>query len=154
MVRMPFSPPRRERERAYAPIHHTYGRLFMRVLVIGSGAREHAIVWKLAQSPRVTQLYAAPGNPGMTPYAERVQISVNQINELAVFAESNNIDLTIVGPEAPLIDGIVDVFQQRGLRIFGPNKAGAALERSTAIATHLPHTAPIRPPHYRPDRDH
>ncbi|HLG77360.1 MAG TPA: phosphoribosylamine--glycine ligase, partial [Ktedonobacteraceae bacterium] len=125
----------------------------MRVLVIGSGAREHAIVWKLAQSPRVTQLYAAPGNPGMTPYAERVQISVNQINELAVFAESNNIDLTIVGPEAPLIDGIVDVFQQRGLRIFGPNKAGAALEGSKAFAKDLLQTAGIPTAQYRTFRD-
>lgn len=125
----------------------------MRVLVIGSGAREHAIVWKLAQSPRITQLYAAPGNPGMTPYAERVQISVNQINELAVFAESNNIDLTVVGPEAPLIDGIVDVFQQRGLRIFGPNKAGAALEGSKAFAKDLLQAASIPTAQYRTFRD-
>ncbi len=109
----------------------------MRVFVIGSGAREHALVWKLAYSPRVTHIYAAPGNPGMVPYAERVPLNINQLNELATFAEQNSVDLTIVGPEAPLIDGIVDLFEQRGLRIFGPNKAAAALEGSKAFAKDL-----------------
>lgn len=106
----------------------------MRILVIGSGAREHALVWKLAQSSYVTRLYAAPGNPGMRPYAECVQIGVNQFQELADFAEQHLVDLTVVGPEAPLIDGITNYFQLRGLRIFGPSKAGAALEGSKAFA--------------------
>jgi phosphoribosylamine--glycine ligase len=105
----------------------------MRIFVIGSGAREHALVWKLAQSPRVTQMYASPGNPGMVPYAERIPFSISQISEMADFAERHQIDLTIVGPEVPLINGIGDVFRQRGLRIFGPSKAGAALEGSKAF---------------------
>ena len=105
----------------------------MRIFVIGSGAREHALVWKLAQSPRITQMYAAPGNPGMVPYVERVPFSVSQISEMADFAERHQIDLTIVGPEVPLISGIGDVFRQRGLRIFGPSKDGAALEGSKAF---------------------
>ena len=86
----------------------------MRLLVIGSGAREHALVWKLAYSPSVTHIYAAPGNPGMVPYVERVPLTVNQTTELANLAEEKKIDLTIVGPEVPLIDGIVDIFRQRG----------------------------------------
>lgn len=105
----------------------------MRIFVIGSGAREHALVWKLAQSPRITQMYAAPGNPGIVPYAERVPFSVSQISEMADFAERHQIDLTIVGPEVPLISGIGNVFRQRGLRIFGPSKDGAALEGSKAF---------------------
>ncbi|HWS84423.1 MAG TPA: phosphoribosylamine--glycine ligase [Ktedonobacteraceae bacterium] len=109
----------------------------MRVFVIGSGAREHALVWKLASSPRITHIYAAPGNPGMVPYAERVLFSVSQISEMADFAERNQIDLTIVGPEVPLVDGIADVFRQRRLRIFGPSKAGAALEGSKAFTKEL-----------------
>ena len=109
----------------------------MRVFVIGSGARENALVWKLAYSPRVTHIYAAPGNPGMVPYAERVPFSVSQISEMADFADRNQVDLTIVGPEVPLIDGIADVFRQRGLRIFGPGKAGAALEGSKAFTKEL-----------------
>src|SRR5437762_805731 len=104
----------------------------MRIFVIVSGSREHALVCKLAQSPRVTQIYAAPGNPGMIPYAELIPLTVNQISEMAEFAEGNQIDLTVVGPEVPLVDGIADVFRQRGLRIFGPNKVGATLEGSKA----------------------
>ncbi len=106
----------------------------MRVLVIGSGAREHALVWKLAQSQRVSKIYAAPGNPGMLPYAECVPVSAPHYQELATFAEQHGIDLTVVGPEVPLVDGIVDLFQARGLHTFGPNAAGAALEGSKAFA--------------------
>lgn len=109
----------------------------MRVFVIGSGAREHALVWKLAQDQRISRIYAAPGNPGMLPYAECLPISVDNLDELASFAERNPIDYTIVGPEVPLIEGVVDVFQRRGLRIFGPNKAGAALEGSKAFTKEL-----------------
>lgn len=109
----------------------------MRILVIGSGAREHAIVWKLTQSQQVSHLYAAPGNPGMLPYAQCLPISVKQLHELADFAQLNAIDLTVVGPEVPLINGIVDLFQQRGLPIFGPDAAGAALEGSKAFTKEL-----------------
>src|SRR6266576_791677 len=109
----------------------------MRVLVIGSGAREHALVWKLAQSSRVTQIYAAPGNPGMVPYAECVPFNVTQLTQLADFAERTRIDLTVVGPEVPLVAGIADVFRQRGLPIFGPGAVGAALEGSKAFAKQL-----------------
>lgn len=109
----------------------------MRVLVIGSGAREHALVWKLAQSQRITRVYAAPGNPGMAPYAEPIPLQENQFTELADLVERNRIDFTVVGPEAPLIGGIVDVFRQRGLRVFGPIAAGAALEGSKAFAKEL-----------------
>src|SRR6266851_5253354 len=109
----------------------------MRILVIGSGAREHALVWKLAQSPRVTRLYAAPGNPGMAAHAECVALGATSLVELADFAGRAQIDLTVVGPEAPLIAGIADLFQQRGLHIFGPGAAGAALEGSKAFAKEL-----------------
>jgi phosphoribosylamine--glycine ligase len=106
----------------------------MNILVIGSGAREHALAWKLAQSPRVKKLFVAPGNPGTLACAEPVALSAGQFSALADFAEKQHIDLTVVGPEAPLIDGIVDTFRQRGLPIFGPDKAGAALEGSKAFA--------------------
>src|SRR5579883_1823304 len=109
----------------------------MLVMVIGSGAREHALVWKLAQSPRVSALYAAPGNPGMAEQAECVPIAVTQLEALANFAEGNAIDLTVVGPEVPLVEGIADLFRRRGLRVFGPGAAGAALEGSKAFAKEL-----------------
>ena len=109
----------------------------MRVMVIGSGAREHALIWKLAQSPQVGKIFAAPGNPGMAEHGECVPLGVTQLSELADLAEREQIDLTIVGPEVPLIEGIVDVFRQRGLKIFGPASAGAALEGSKAFAKEL-----------------
>ena len=109
----------------------------MKVLVIGSGAREHALVWKLAQSNRVTQIYAAPGNPGMVPYAECLPYNVTQLTRLADFAERTQIDLTVVGPEVSLVAGIADVFLQRGLSVFGPGAIGAALEGSKAFAKQL-----------------
>jgi len=109
----------------------------MKVLVIGSGAREHALVWKLAQSNRVTQIYAAPGNPGMVPYAECLPFNATQLTQLVDFAERTQIDLTVVGPEVSLVAGIADVFRQRGLPIFGPGAKGAALEGSKAFAKQL-----------------
>src|SRR6266705_834631 len=121
----------------------------VRVLVIGSGAREHALVWKLAQSPRVSRLYAAPGNPGMAAHAECVPLGATSLVELADFAGRAQIDLTVVGPEAPLIAGIVDLFQQRGLHIFGPGAAGAALEGSKAFAKELMTRAGIPTAQYR-----
>ncbi|WP_069804567.1 phosphoribosylamine--glycine ligase [Thermogemmatispora onikobensis] len=125
----------------------------MRVLVIGSGAREHALLWKLAQSRRVSQLWAAPGNPGMAALAECVPIGLNELERLADFAERQAIELTVVGPEAPLIAGLVDVFRARGLPIFGPTQAGAMLEGSKAFAKELMETAGIPTAQHRTFRD-
>src|SRR2546428_2420504 len=102
----------------------------MRVLVVGQGAREHAICWKLRQSPLVKELYAAPGNAGIATVADCVNIGVADVIELADFAEGLKIDLTVVGPELPLTLGIVDEFQKRGLPIFGPTRLAAELEGS------------------------
>ncbi|MBI3615791.1 MAG: phosphoribosylamine--glycine ligase [Candidatus Omnitrophica bacterium] len=106
----------------------------MRILVIGSGGREHALVWKLAQSPLVKKIFVAPGNAGIDEIAENLPLAADKPVELADFAQSSRIDLTIVGPESPLVFGIVDYFQSRGLKIFGPTKAAARLEGSKAFA--------------------
>ncbi|MFP4475430.1 MAG: phosphoribosylamine--glycine ligase [Desulfatibacillaceae bacterium] len=106
----------------------------MKILVTGSGGREHALAWKLAQSPKVDRVYCAPGNAGIARDAECVPIKAEDIQGLADFAERNGVDLTVVGPEAPLVEGIVDLFEERGLRVFGPCKAAARLEGSKAFA--------------------
>ena len=106
----------------------------MRVLVVGQGAREHALCWKLKQSPLVRELYAAPGNAGISQVADSVQIGVADIIELADFAEKLKMDLTVVGPELPLTLGIVDEFQKRGLPIFGPTRLAAELEGSKVFS--------------------
>lgn len=102
----------------------------MKVLVIGSGGREHALVWKLHQSPRVKKIYCAPGNAGTRQYATNVDIKANDVNGLVQFALQQKIDLTIVGPEDPLTLGVVDLFEKKGLRIYGPSAAAAVLEGS------------------------
>ena len=109
----------------------------MRVLIIGSGGREHALAWKLSQSPEIDTLYCAPGNGGIAELAELVDVGPEDVDALAEFAESKDIELTVVGPEAPLAKGIVDVFEKRGLRIFGPTKAAARLESSKVFAKNL-----------------
>ena len=109
----------------------------MRILVIGSGGREHALVWKIRQSPRVTKIYCAPGSAAVGELAEPVPIQPEQIEQLADFATKEKIDLTVVGPELPLTLGIADLFESRGLRIFGPNKAAAQLEGSKAFAKEM-----------------
>ncbi len=109
----------------------------MKILVIGSGGREHALVWKLAQSQRVTKLFCAPGNAGIADLAECVPIPATDIDALSAFATEHKIDLTIVGPEAPLCAGVVDVFQARGRRIFGPNQRAAQLEGSKVFSKQL-----------------
>ncbi len=109
----------------------------MKVFVIGSGGREHALVWKLSQSPEVDRIFCAPGNGGISELADPVDVGAENIDSLVEFAESKDIDLTIVGPEAALAKGIVDAFEKRGLRIFGPNKAAARLESSKAFAKNL-----------------
>lgn len=102
----------------------------MKLLVIGAGAREHALVWKLKQSPKVTEIFAAPGNAGTAQLATNLDIADNDIAGLKNFAQSNKIDLTVVGPEVPLCLGVVDAFEEIGLRVFGPNKKAAELEGS------------------------
>lgn len=109
----------------------------MNVLVIGSGGREHAIVWKLKQSPKVKKIFCAPGNAGISGIAECVPIKTEDIESLAEFATSNNIHLTVVGNETPLVKGIVDVFEKRGLKIFGPSKAAAQVEGSKMFLKHF-----------------
>lgn len=106
----------------------------MKVLVIGGGGREHALVWKLAQSPLVEKIYAAPGNAGIAESAECVPVGAEDIVGLAALAREKEIDLTVVGPEAPLVAGIVDLFASKGLRIFGFDRKGALLEGSKVWA--------------------
>ncbi len=109
----------------------------MRVLVVGSGGREHTLVWKLKQSPRIKQLFAAPGNAGIAELAECAEIGASEVRRMADFAVSRGIDLTVVGPEVPLTLGIVDEFGARGLRIFGVNQKAAELEGSKVFAKRL-----------------
>lgn len=106
----------------------------MKVLIIGSGAREHTLAWKIAQSEKVKKIYAAPGNGGMAEIAECVDIKPDDIEQLLEFAKQNAVDLTVVGPEQPLVLGIVDKFNTAGLKIFGPNSKGARLEGSKAYS--------------------
>lgn len=106
----------------------------MKVLVIGSGGREHAIAWKLKQSPSVSEIFCAPGNAGTDSVARNVAIKATDLDGLLKFARTSGIDLTIVGPEQPLVMGIVDLFEQNGFAIFGPTKAAAMLEGSKAFA--------------------
>ena len=106
----------------------------MNILVIGSGGREHALAWKLAQSPKAQKVYVAPGNGGTARSPHLVNIDITDVKALADFAEAEKINLTVVGPEAPLAAGVVDEFRARGLRIFGPTKAAAQLESSKAFA--------------------
>ena len=111
--------------------------MIMKVLVIGSGGREHAIVTAVKKSPKVTKIYCAPGNAGIAKLAELVNIGVMEFEKLADFAADNAIDLTVVGPDDPLVGGIVDVFEARGLRVFGPRKNAAILEGSKAFSKDL-----------------
>jgi len=106
----------------------------MKVLVVGGGGREHAIAWKLSQSPLVEKIYAAPGNAGIASLGDCVEISSEDIKGLADFAEKNSIDLTVVGPELPLTLGIVDEFEKRNLKVFGPKKEAALIEGGKGFA--------------------
>ena len=106
----------------------------MKILVVGGGGREHTLVWKLNQSPIAEKIFCAPGNPGIADLAECVPLKVNQLEELANFAESQQIGLTVVGPEEPLVLGIVDEFKRRGLKVYGPDRQSALLEGSKAHA--------------------
>lgn len=109
----------------------------MKILIVGSGGREHAIAWKVAQSPKAEKIYCAPGNAGIEEYAECVPIGAMEFDRLAAFAKEKEIDLTVVGMDDPLVGGIVDVFEKEGLRVFGPRKNAAILEGSKAFSKDL-----------------
>ena len=109
----------------------------MKVLVIGSGGREHALVWKIAQSPMVTQVYCAPGNPGTAELAQNVAIAVDDLQGLLGFALEQGVELTVVGPELPLSMGLVDLFEEHGLKVFGARKNAALIEASKAFSKDL-----------------
>ena len=115
-------------------IRHWFGFISMKILVVGQGGREHALVWKLAQSPKVMRVYCAPGNAGTAKDGQNVDIAADDIKGLVKFATDKNIDLTVIGPEAPLVAGIVDAFTAAGLKVFGPTKAAAKLEGSKRFA--------------------
>lgn len=109
----------------------------MNVLVIGRGGREHALAWKFAQSEKVEKVYVAPGNEGMRDVATPIDIDENDFDALVLFAKENHVELTFVGPEIPLMNGIVDRFKEEGLRVFGPNQAAAVIEGSKAFTKEL-----------------
>ncbi|MCA9322557.1 MAG: phosphoribosylamine--glycine ligase, partial [Planctomycetes bacterium] len=109
----------------------------MKILVVGNGGREHALIWKLAQSARKPEILCAPGNAGIAKLARCVDISATDIEKLADLAKRERVDLTIVGPEAPLCAGIVDYFEAKGLEAFGPKKLAAALEGDKVFAKEI-----------------
>lgn len=109
----------------------------MKVLIVGSGGREHAIAWKVAQSKKVDQIYCAPGNAGIEEYAECIPIGAMEFDKLVAFAKEKEIDLTVIGMDDPLVGGVVDAFEAEGLRVFGPRKNAAILEGSKAFSKDL-----------------
>jgi phosphoribosylamine--glycine ligase len=121
----------------------------MKILIIGSGGREHALVWKISQSKRVNKIFVAPGNPGMNNLAESIDIKPSSIIELADFAREEKIDLTVVGPEQPLGLGIVDEFDSRNLKIFGPTQKAAMIETSKSFAKEFMHKNNIPTPAFK-----
>ena len=121
----------------------------MKVLVVGSGAREHAICWKLKSSPKLSKLYVAPGNPGMAALAELLPLQVDDLDGLVKFALENEIGLTIVGPEYPLTLGLADKFRAAGLAVFGPSQAAAQIEGSKHFAKEIMQRAGVKTAHYK-----
>ena len=115
----------------------------MNVLIVGNGGREHALAWKIAQSPRVDQVFVAPGNAGTAIDAENVDIPASDITGMVKFATKNQIDLTVVGPEAPLCAGMVDAFEESKLRVFGPSRAAAQLEGSKVFCKKMLRNADV-----------
>src|SRR5271163_1919982 len=120
----------------------------MKILVIGSGGREHALVWKLRQSPRVSRVYCAPGNAGIAAEGECLPVDVKSVESLLALAAQIKPDLTVVGPELPLQLGVVDEFTRRGYRIFGPTQAAAQLESSKSFAKEFMQRHRIPTAHY------
>ncbi len=115
----------------------------MKVLVVGSGGREHAIAWKISQSPRADRVFVAPGNAGTAKDVENIEIAADNITELVNFAKQNEIGLTVVGPEIPLCNGIVDAFEDAGLKVFGPSRAAAQLEGSKVFCKNVLRAADV-----------
>ena len=109
----------------------------MKVLIVGSGGREHAIAWSVAKSPKVDKIFCAPGNAGIAEFAECVNIGAMEFDKLVAFAKENAIDLTIIGMDDPLVGGVVDAFEAEGLRVFGPRKNAAIIEGSKAFSKDL-----------------
>jgi len=109
----------------------------MKVLIVGGGGREHAIAWKISKSPKVEKIYCAPGNAGISEVAECVDIAAMEFDKLVKFAKDNEIDLTIIGMDDPLVGGIVDKFEEANLKVFGPRKNAAILEGSKAFSKDL-----------------
>jgi phosphoribosylamine--glycine ligase len=125
----------------------------VKILVVGGGGREHALCWRLSQSPEVERLYAAPGNAGAAALAELAPVRADDVNGIANLAERESIDLTVVGPEAPLVAGLADQLQTRGLRVFGPTRDAARLEGSKVWARRLCDTHGIAAPRSRSFRE-
>ncbi len=125
----------------------------MNILVVGNGGREHALAWKLRQSPRASRVFVAPGNAGTALDAENVDIPATDIKRLLEFSRQNSIELTVVGPEAALGAGLVDAFQKAGLRAFGPSKAASELEISKVFCKNLLRHADVATAEYRVFRD-
>jgi len=115
----------------------------MKVLVVGNGGREHAIAWKISQSPRADRVFVAPGNAGTAKDVENIEIAADNITELVAFAKQNEVGLTVVGPEIPLCNGIVDAFEDAGLKVFGPSRAAAQLEGSKVFCKNVLRAADV-----------
>ena len=120
-----------------ANVLDVFRKIYMKVLIVGSGGREHAIAWSVSKSPKVDKIYCAPGNAGIAELAECVDIGAMEFEKLADFAQEKEIDLTIIGMDDPLVGGVVDVFEARGLKVFGPRKNAAILEGSKAFSKDL-----------------
>jgi phosphoribosylamine--glycine ligase len=118
----------------------------MNILVIGSGGREHALVWKLRQSPQVKTIFCAPGNAGIEQLATVVQLKPTDVKGLLKFAKEKKIDLTVVGSEQPLVEGLVDTFEEHGFKVFGPSKSAAQLEGSKAFSKDFIRGITFQPP--------
>jgi phosphoribosylamine--glycine ligase len=151
--------PKLDRSLAFARLHPFqssppfFEHSSMKVLVIGNGGREHALAWKVKQSSRVDRVFVAPGNAGTAADAENVGIQADDVPNLLKFARDNKIDFTIVGPEGTLAAGLVDAFQQAGLRTFGPSRAAAELETSKVFCKNLLRHADVATADYRVFRD-
>ena len=109
----------------------------MKIAILGSGGREHALAEKICKSPKINKLYCIPGNAGTSLIAENVNIDISDFNKLSNFVKNKNIDLVIVGPEKPLVDGIVDFFEKKKIKIFGPKKKAAKLEGSKIFTKNI-----------------